>query len=292
MKFRNLIKRPELNGREGRCEGWDDDRVLVKLPNNEVLRARPENLICTMNVSPQYMPTPRSMLRYIERNFSSRNGLLIDPVAKDITECALQPMTDLIQIFNFLGFGSSGRSGPGGMALDVPSFMRHYFTFTLLKENPMVLYFPHAARLMKRTHAPFVEKCGIGHLIVADDVCDRVTQPGFRLTAYDCVSRNRVGSAILLGPSDCEHPTIQNISFKMVNPDAEGGWAHIIKHTESFDTVESFMLDMQPQCNFCKQSFEDHSMKKCARCYSVRYCSEECQLSDWPSHKPNCKNFE
>ena len=30
-------------------------------------------------------------------------------------------------------------------------------------------------------------------------------------------------------------------------------------------------------------------MKKCSACRLVRYCSEECQLADWKSHKGPCK---
>jgi hypothetical protein len=29
-------------------------------------------------------------------------------------------------------------------------------------------------------------------------------------------------------------------------------------------------------------------MKKCSRCEAVRYCSKECQLKDWPTHKGVC----
>ncbi len=30
------------------------------------------------------------------------------------------------------------------------------------------------------------------------------------------------------------------------------------------------------------------TMKKCSNCNNVRYCSKECQLSEWPFHKRNC----
>ena len=30
------------------------------------------------------------------------------------------------------------------------------------------------------------------------------------------------------------------------------------------------------------------NLKECSRCKQVSYCSKECQLHDWKSHKPNC----
>jgi len=31
--------------------------------------------------------------------------------------------------------------------------------------------------------------------------------------------------------------------------------------------------------------------KKCSKCFTVFYCSRECQLTDWKNHKNNCKDF-
>ncbi|KAL0949833.1 hypothetical protein HGRIS_009868 [Hohenbuehelia grisea] len=33
------------------------------------------------------------------------------------------------------------------------------------------------------------------------------------------------------------------------------------------------------------------TMKKCAKCEFVRYCSKACQRKDWPSHKPMCRVY-
>jgi hypothetical protein len=30
----------------------------------------------------------------------------------------------------------------------------------------------------------------------------------------------------------------------------------------------------------------------CARCEAVRYCSRECQRTDWKAHKPACKSAQ
>ena len=45
-----------------------------------------------------------------------------------------------------------------------------------------------------------------------------------------------------------------------------------------------------PNCETCGMSYEN--LKKCGRCYSVRYCSEECQTEDWPAHKRVCRREE
>lgn len=39
-------------------------------------------------------------------------------------------------------------------------------------------------------------------------------------------------------------------------------------------------------CNKCKKI--DMSMQRCSACKMVRYCSPECQRSDWSTHKPYC----
>lgn len=40
-------------------------------------------------------------------------------------------------------------------------------------------------------------------------------------------------------------------------------------------------------CNKCGKE----AVKKCGRCKSVYYCSRECQVDDWKSHKPICELF-
>lgn len=42
-------------------------------------------------------------------------------------------------------------------------------------------------------------------------------------------------------------------------------------------------------CNNCLKPFK--KVKLCARCSAVRYCSQECQIADWPSHKQLCRSF-
>jgi hypothetical protein len=41
-----------------------------------------------------------------------------------------------------------------------------------------------------------------------------------------------------------------------------------------------------PRCETCGKG---NDLKSCSRCKNVKYCSRECQVSDWPSHKTACK---
>eukprot|EP00980_Cylindrotheca_fusiformis_P031096 scaffold25826_cov132-Cylindrotheca_fusiformis.AAC.4 len=44
----------------------------------------------------------------------------------------------------------------------------------------------------------------------------------------------------------------------------------------------------QVACDTCKKRQPYTKMKKCSRCRSVTYCSEECQKQDWSRHKKDC----
>lgn len=43
-----------------------------------------------------------------------------------------------------------------------------------------------------------------------------------------------------------------------------------------------------PHCSMCNRA----ATKLCARCSSSRYCSQECQKADWPTHKLLCESFK
>ena len=45
-----------------------------------------------------------------------------------------------------------------------------------------------------------------------------------------------------------------------------------------------------PQCSIPGRSVKRSKAKYCSRCRCVTYCSRECQVADWSSHKPNCDN--
>ena len=58
------------------------------------------------------------------------------------------------------------------------------------------------------------------------------------------------------------------------------------------------------RCNHCLKSnlsssietpnglvFKTMKLKRCSRCKNMYYCSKECQIADWESHKFECKNI-
>ena len=47
-------------------------------------------------------------------------------------------------------------------------------------------------------------------------------------------------------------------------------------------------LKIRKTCPVCE---EDNCEQRCSRCFSVFYCSRECQLKHFPRHKVICKTF-
>ena len=41
-------------------------------------------------------------------------------------------------------------------------------------------------------------------------------------------------------------------------------------------------------CAICPGGQEEEKAQVCAACKNIRYCSPECQTSDWPAHKIHC----
>jgi len=46
--------------------------------------------------------------------------------------------------------------------------------------------------------------------------------------------------------------------------------------------------DRGSRCFHCKQTVKSKDIKTCSRCKFVQYCSKECQIKDWPTHKGKC----
>jgi hypothetical protein len=51
------------------------------------------------------------------------------------------------------------------------------------------------------------------------------------------------------------------------------------------DTVKAFKYKMIDRCFVCN----NHTKNVCSKCMKTKYCSKECQKSDWKNHKPKCK---
>lgn len=45
----------------------------------------------------------------------------------------------------------------------------------------------------------------------------------------------------------------------------------------------------KPKWNICEYCTTKGCLAKCSRCKGVYYCSKECQVQDWKTHKVNCK---
>uniref|UniRef100_A0A1J3C7D3 ubiquitinyl hydrolase 1 n=1 Tax=Noccaea caerulescens TaxID=107243 RepID=A0A1J3C7D3_NOCCA len=74
---------------------------------------------------------------------------------------------------------------------------------------------------------------------------------------------------------------VKRTAAKYFELDASGGF-------DSNHRLDFMVPETATECAVCGK----HSTKKCSRCKSVRYCSSECQKSDWSSgHKRKCKVF-
>jgi len=83
--------------------------------------------------------------------------------------------------------------------------------------------------------------------------------------------------------------------FKMVdlqneiNDDEESQLKYEIPQYNSDIPVELVKCG-NPNCG--KLENKKHEFKKCARCKSISYCSKECQVADWKTHKKICKQHD
>ncbi|XP_055590170.1 zinc finger MYND domain-containing protein 10 homolog isoform X2 [Uranotaenia lowii] len=60
------------------------------------------------------------------------------------------------------------------------------------------------------------------------------------------------------------------------------------------EVLEEFDNSFVPPTNFDEmcQKCKAIATKKCSKCLKVRYCSRECQVSDWPQHKEQCHQIK
>lgn len=72
---------------------------------------------------------------------------------------------------------------------------------------------------------------------------------------------------------------------------------HLASSMPTIDTrLGVYIKDEKPvrlcrwrDCPLQDDGYEGVKMKMCARCHFVRYCSKECQKSDWKLHKQGCR---
>lgn len=54
--------------------------------------------------------------------------------------------------------------------------------------------------------------------------------------------------------------------------------------------IQRIRMPISPKCSSCgKKPLEGCQLKRCANCYTVGYCNQECQKAHWEVHKDNCK---
>ncbi|EIM79399.1 uncharacterized protein STEHIDRAFT_116588 [Stereum hirsutum FP-91666 SS1] len=84
-------------------------------------------------------------------------------------------------------------------------------------------------------------------------------------------------------PSDLTRATMDN------NEDVVGS----LPFPMSLDKEAGVRTVMCSGCSTVECYLEEgKTMKRCSRCKGPWYCSKECQLKDWPKHKPDCHKVE
>jgi len=65
---------------------------------------------------------------------------------------------------------------------------------------------------------------------------------------------------------------------------------HMLDHSEP-NTLDMWFAEQARHAptSPCYVCYEPDQRQRCSRCKSVRYCSAQCQLNDWPRHKKDCK---
>lgn len=84
----------------------------------------------------------------------------------------------------------------------------------------------------------------------------------------------------------CKHCDKSHSVITLATLLVEEGWLQRLNEADK--TEESYVgLANIRACNSCRHLSTEN--KLCSRCKNVRYCSKECQVQDWPTHKQQCK---
>lgn len=62
-----------------------------------------------------------------------------------------------------------------------------------------------------------------------------------------------------------------------------------LKKVYKCDIVKT--IDLDSQCDFCHVSKPVKRLFFCLSCNRATYCDRTCQLNDWSTHRPECKNL-
>ena len=70
----------------------------------------------------------------------------------------------------------------------------------------------------------------------------------------------------------------------------------VIKNDSKYAPMYEFNIKQNKyECIVCKKTdaeADGGKLKSCSRCKRVRYCSRECQVKDWKTHKKFCKEVQ
>ncbi|KAJ7021972.1 hypothetical protein C8F04DRAFT_1139429 [Mycena alexandri] len=85
---------------------------------------------------------------------------------------------------------------------------------------------------------------------------------------------------------------MSHISFNtVVHPDAEAVARQNKDLGPSRKDIRSGVRAHLDDCFRCeKKASAETQLRKCSGCLIVRYCSKQCQLADWPTHKAACSD--
>jgi len=56
--------------------------------------------------------------------------------------------------------------------------------------------------------------------------------------------------------------------------------------------VEGKKMEKINHCYGCKNTFPKSSLSTCTGCHAVQYCSKDCQVNEWPTHRDVCKLYK
>ncbi|KAJ7489625.1 hypothetical protein B0H11DRAFT_2011811 [Mycena galericulata] len=76
--------------------------------------------------------------------------------------------------------------------------------------------------------------------------------------------------------------------IRLVHPDAEKISKANENITPSRDEIRSSVRSAFHRCSVCRQKPGTKGLKRCSGCLIPRYCSKECQVADWRTHKATC----
>lgn len=69
----------------------------------------------------------------------------------------------------------------------------------------------------------------------------------------------------------------------------QDGETEFPRENEYFHAAIEAFIQSGKQCWKCKKLTQ--GLKVCSKCKRIFYCSKDCQVEDWQSHKPQCKKF-